>query len=149
MAKIVRLTESDLTRIVNELINENIGPMRQIARSTLSSSTGERPLTNKTVMFYSDIQQTKKYGIFRIGPKGAYPNPNKPGFVILNGVSTGGFTEGGSSGSGNLLIDFDCKSSTFKTKGSLGTFYNSKLADHLKKTVCNVSPKTSTPKTDF
>jgi hypothetical protein len=146
MAKIVRLTESDLTRIVEKVINEQSG--RQIA-SALSSSTGERPLTNKTVMFYSDIQQTKKYGIFKIGPKGAYPNPNKPGFVILNGVSTGGFTEGGPSGSGNLLIEFNCNSSTFRTERNPTPFYNSKLAVHLKKTACSVPRKASTPKTDF
>jgi hypothetical protein len=152
MVKIVRLTESDLTRIVEKVINEQSG--RQIASALSSpepesSPAPERPLANKSVLFYMDIQQTKKYAYFRIGDRGVYPS-NKPGVVILNGVGNGGLNVGGRpSGSGNLLIEFNCNSSTFRTERNPTPFYNRKLAVHLKGSACSVPRKASTPKTDF
>jgi hypothetical protein len=144
MGKIIRLTESDLIKLVKRMINEQPTtderplPSDRFKDYFLHRTDGSSKFEDKTVNLYSDKQEKSyafKYIINKIEGTG-----NR---LIIYGISDGGRRE--------LNFNFSCTGGRLLPveKGDI-ELYNSKFVQALRKEFCTTgSGGSQVPKADF
>ena len=148
MEKIIRLTESDLKRVIKKILNEDFLGEQSLksAAKTITTTTGATipngslSFNGKTVNLYSDVENKKFYAQAKIYGEVTKLNGNKI-YISLNNKQA----------SMSLFCTNPKKNEfTYFDNYTIKKVYNTPLSTQLRKVWCTVNTSgASVPKSDF
>lgn len=148
MEKIIRLTESDLKRVIKEILNEDLGT--QFLKSAAGPNTARATIPNgslsfngKTVNLYSDVENKKFYAQAKIYGEVTRTRLNGNAIIFYLNNKRARMS----------LVCTNPKKNEFTYLDNYDNkklFYNTPLSTQLRKVWCTVNTSgASVPKADF